>query len=180
VGWLDQDCPWVDLHASGLHLGSRSALLGDESGLLPHHGLFRVAWVPKAVWVPSAGWMPKVDWVQSRSSLLDQLFSDVEGRKFWHGFHIWDPGGQLGYLVFFVLQRPHLLDWLINKVLVFQDSDFMAGGALIKFNLNHILDLGLFNCLSKNKHTQLCKFRLWFYFLFSWVFLELDWFYWSQ
>lgn len=63
-------------------------------------------------------------------------------------FKVWDPG------------KVWMPGFVGSIVLVFQDSDFMAGGALLKFILNHILDLGLFNCLSKNKHTQLRKFRL--------------------
>ena len=68
-----------------------------------------------------------------------------------------------------------------TTVLVFKDSsDFTASGALVKFNLSLIMDLGSSNFFFKNKHAQLCKFRLWFYFLFPWGLLELDWFYWFQ
>ena len=86
------------------------------------------------------------------------------------GFKIWDPG------VFW------MLDYSGSSDLVFQVGDLITGGALLKFNLGQIwlFDLGLLNLLSKNKFKQLCKFRLWFYFLFSWVLLELDWIYWSQ
>ena len=53
--------------------------------------------------------------------------------------------------------------------LVFQEDDLIVGGALPKINQSHIwfFDSGQFNLLFKNKHDQLCKFRLWFYFLFS-------------
>ena len=86
------------------------------------------------------------------------------------GFKIWDPG------VFW------MLDFSGSSASVFQVGDLITGGALLKFNLGQIwlFDLSFFNLLSKNKHVQLCKFRLWFYFLFSWVLLELDWIYWSQ
>ena len=62
-----------------------------------------------------------------------------------------------------------MLDFSGSSVLVFQVGDLITGGALLKFNLGQIwlFDLGLFNLMSKNKHEQLCKFRLWFYFLFS-------------
>ena len=64
---------------------------------------------------------------------------------------MWDPGG--GYyagLGFFVLRRPYILVTLSFSILV------------------------------KNKHEYLCRIRLWFHFLFSWVILELDCFYWIQ
>ena len=75
-----------------------------------------------------------------------------------------------------------MLDFSCSSALVFKVGDLITGGPLLKFNLCQIwlFDIGLFNLLSKNKHEQLCKFRLRFYFLFSWVVLELDLIYWSQ
>jgi hypothetical protein len=60
--------------------------------------------------------------------------------------------------------------------LMFQDGNPIVGDALLKINPSHIwfFYLGQFNVLYKNKHDHLCKFRLWFYFLFSCVLLELD------
>ena len=99
------------------------------------------------------------------TSHLDLIFLSVLlGDNQIQGFKIWDPD------VFW------MLNYGCSIALMFQVSDLITGGALLKFNLNQSLlfDLGLFNFLFKNKHDQLCKFRLWFYFLFSWVILELD------
>ena len=122
-------------------------------------------YAPAGSLVGSQRWLtPRLDLVfySSLSILLD--VNQIQG------FKIWDPG------VFW------MLDFSCSSALVFKVGDLITGGALLKFNLGQIwlFDLGLFNLLSKNKHEQLCKFRLWFYFIFSWVLLELDWIYWSQ
>jgi hypothetical protein len=105
-------------------------------------------------------------WIAWFGYNLWPLFWITFSLEFWYRFHVWDPGGKHGGLT----------------ALMFQDGDLIAGGALLKINPSQIwfFDLGQFNFLYKNKHDQLCKFRLWFYFLFSWVLLELDWIYWSQ
>ena len=74
------------------------------------------------------------------------LFWIIFSLEFWYRFHVWDPGGKHGGLA----------------ALVFQDGDPITGGALLKINPSQIwfFDLGEFNFLYKNKHDQLCKFRL--------------------
>jgi hypothetical protein len=101
-------------------------------------------------------WVPKTDWVLVPCSLGVCFGLLLSGFKVWYPRDVW------------------ILVFGGSTVSVFQDNDLIVSGALLKFNLNHILDLGFFNCLFANKHAQLCKFRLWFYFLFSWVLLELD------
>jgi hypothetical protein len=110
-------------------------------------------------------------WLASRLDLVFCLSLPVLlGVNQIQGFKIWDPGE------FWVLGIGG------SAALVFPVGDLITGGALLKFNLSQIwlFDLGSFNFLFKNKHNLLCKFRLWLYFLFSWVRLELDWIYWSQ
>ena len=87
-------------------------------------------------------WVPISNWVVV-PCLLGVCFGLFLSR-----FKVWDPGK---------VWMPGLVG---SIVLVFQDNDFIVGGALLKFNLSHILDLSIFNFLFKNKHNQLCKFGL--------------------
>ena len=99
-----------------------------------------------------AGCFAKVIWVSSAPWMLNFGGVPCEGCfQFQHGFRVWDPGGvYYAGLGFFVLRRPYILVTLSFSILV------------------------------KNKHEHLCQIRLWFHFLFSWVILELDCFYWVQ
>lgn len=65
-------------------------------------------------------------------------------------FKVWDMG------------EVSTLSFGGSTTLVFQDSDYIASGALLKFNVCHIwlFDLSPFNFLFKNTHDQLCKFIL--------------------
>ena len=142
----------------------------DEDGLGLSHSQGRLC--PSYFFQAFGGYTPAGSLVGSQKWLTPRLdlilLSVLLGDNQIQGFKVWDPG------------EFWMLDYDGSIALMFQVSDLITGGALLKFNLNQSLlfDLGLFNFLFKNKHDQLCKFRLWFYFLFSWVILELDWIYW--
>ena len=79
-------------------------------------------------------------WLTSRLDLL--LLSFLLGINQIQGFKVWDPG------------TFWMLDYGASTVLLFQVSDLITGGALLKFHLSQILlfDLSFFNFLFKNKH----------------------------
>ena len=133
-------------------------------GLLLHAGLWRLN--PLILTVRRDHWDPG----RQKLVVISPCFeSCAQGCQF-QGFKVWDPG------VFWVLGfgGTAALEVQVGNPNMFR--------ALPKLNLRFLclLDLGKFKFLFKNKHDQICSFRLWFYFLFSWGLLELDWFYWSQ
>ena len=93
----------------------------------------------------------------------------AQGCQF-QGFKVWDPGD------FWVLGFGG------TAALEVQVGNSKMFRALPKLNPRFLclLDLGQFKFLFKNKHDQICRFRLWFYFLFLWVLFELSWIYWIQ
>ena len=88
------------------------------------------------------------------------------------GISIWDPGG-FQFAEFLLFCKAVQSDLFHRS----QDHD----NSSVSVVGNYLWDATKWFLGYASRYLVVAhKFRLWFYFLFSWVILELDWFYWSQ